>query len=282
MGLRLHEIISILVNDKNLFVSESDIKEKEVDSDHYDNGFKVINMNILKIYQKQSLEYFPAKVRKILPKTSYRLGIEQQDTNEKKINISFLNSINCLLIDDIKSSSPTNQLKYVRDLRKIILRLIPHSRKRDNMRSRVERNMIDNDIIQTICNFFQINLLLVDLIEERCHFFYSYLNDKMLHLYRPLYYISKINDCYEPIFHTDNDNNYLLILNQWEHIEVDNNFTIIGNYMEYLNRIGVSLNTFITLANHLPKRDKDKELQKENDNITGRKYHISRSRKKSN
>lgn len=273
MSLRLHEIISKLLGETNFFLAQSDAKEKEIDSDQFDCGFRVISVSPLDMYQKQKIEYFPSKVKKLLPKSSYRFGIQQQDPSNPKTNISFLNSINCFLVEDLYRASAAQQTKEFKNLRSVLLRLVMPSRKRNNLRSRIERNIIDNDVIQIVCNIFQINLLMIDLVEENAKFFYCYFDEPMIHFYRPLYYISKLDTGYEPILFNGKINVnscYLTILNSWNTIEKNNQFTISGGYFEYFNRIGISNETYVIMQNHI-KKEKSQDIIDSNDSSRGRK-----------
>jgi hypothetical protein len=275
MSLRLHEIISILADDKNLFLVRQESKEKDIRTNNIDYGFRAVCMGPLNMYQKQKTDYFPSHMRKFIPKSAYRFGIQQMDPGNEKINISFLNCINCFLIDSVKTSAPSVQLKNVKELRSVLLRCMPHSRKRNNVRSRIEHNVTDKEIIQQICNLFQINLLLLDLSDEQTIFFYCYLEQKQLHFYRPLYYVSKVNNYYEPIFVTgkqDINSRYLLILNNWNELETDNDFSVNACYFEYLNRIGITNEMYHYFAQKEEhKRNKEKKQQETNDNRAAKK-----------
>lgn len=246
--MNLHKIFQFLINDESFLTTETFVKNKK--------------LNILppayKSYEFNSENKYT--------ENCYRYGIineiEHKDIN---VNISFLMSIMILLdrkfflnIDVLEHKIYFNSFKY------FITRKISRNYQIDKTRNTVtaktknqkindsiNKGIINHEVIQTIVNIFEINLLIIDLSDNKKFFFWSHgIKCAILNLFNPLFILSYFEGNYEPVISSKKHDkkNYINILldndmNYFEPIKINLLTT------EYLSSWNISVKNFIDIIN---------------------------------
>lgn len=217
--ITLHNLFCHLINDDKFLstVIETDNKDLE----HKKNkkkGFQLTNLvteySTLPPFEAQSCSMFPTNVKYYLQNGYIRYGIKNvMDKNLNILNISFLNSLNILLRPEICDLNLDEQIKNLIDLEEFVIHMIhrcyqidkvKRTKKIKNINKEHIKNLSEgkftHDLIQTIINIFEINLLVFDLITLETFFYWSNGNKyPFFNPFKDIYCMSYIHGNYEPI-----------------------------------------------------------------------------------
>jgi hypothetical protein len=233
--ITLHKIIKYLSDDTiNSSSFNKNISHRDINSDnfHMENDIKrksndiftmlettIIDFSILAMYDYQQQNMFPNKFREIIPVGSYRFGIKnlhQTNMSMAISNISFINTVNILLKPELKGVNADTQFHYYNLMKEFICNKISANyqieKKRNNKKTQDKNNQMvleiksgitTPDIIQYVCNLFEFNLCVCYLNDNKIDYYYSFPESfTYVNLFKPLFFMSCINDNYEPIIQT--------------------------------------------------------------------------------
>lgn len=266
--IQLHEIISYLSGNKDLFIEKEEIPNTEITkTSNISINITAKNISILNQYDKMTLDYLPNNFKNLIPQKMYRIGIKQEfqekvieKTNKKTTdeiksnNISFYNSMNHFLYDNLKQSSYEEQIKKVNSLKQLMTKLISFNTHR-KLRYKVLKNEIDDEVIQSVINVFQRNLIMIDIENNNVIFYNCYsVNNNLVNFFCPINFMIKINNCYEPIFNDvnyTNDDLYKFIINVFPKYKYNPNIKMNGLYLSYFNKLQIDLNIQIWFIKNL-------------------------------
>lgn len=265
--LHLHDIITYLSGNNELFIEKEQISNNVIKKTNSLINITARNIAILNQYDKMTLDYLPNNFKNLIPQKMYRIGIKQEfqeevveKTNKKTTdeiksnNISFYNSMNHFIYDNLKQSSYEEQIKKVNSLKQILTKLISFNTHR-KLRYKVLKNEIDDEVIQSVINVFQRNLIMIDIENNNVIFYNCYsINNNLVNLFCPVNFMIKINNCYEPIFNDvnyTNDDLYKFIINVFPKYKYNSNIKMNGLYLQYFNKLQIDLNIQIWFIKNL-------------------------------
>ncbi len=309
--IHLHDIISYLSGNKDLFI------EKELSSNNTNKqknnvvNITAKNIEILHQYDKMSLDLLPMNLKKLIPPNMYRIGIKQEsieeviEKNQKKTtdeiksnNISFYNSVNHFSYDNLKQASHEEQIKKVNSLKQLMTKLISFNTHR-KLRYKILKNEIDDEVIQSVINTFQRNLIIIDIEMNIVKFYNCYIstqnsicsknitsNQYLVNFFCPLNFMIKINNCYEPIFNDvnyKNDDLYKFVINIFPNYKYNPELRMNGLFLSYFNKLQINLNIQIWFIKNLvhPYYLSLKTIKLEENKINKNKYKKIKSLKTS-
>ncbi|MEM0354098.1 MAG: hypothetical protein QXW79_00815 [Thermoplasmata archaeon] len=234
--LGLHHIFRYLVNDNTFLSTTIDENNLENTSLHLEycsqnnheyskeknTGHKIMaNMVVeyfpLVPYEVQEYEYFPPKLKSILPPIYIRYGIKNIiERNLNTVNISFLSSLNILLRPELCNLSLEDHTKNFLLLESFLVHKfqrnyhvdkIKNTKKMQEFNKQLIRDLqegkISHELIRRIINVFEINLLVFDLTKMEIYLYWSggymfpYFN-----FFKDIYCMSFVQGNYEPILAT--------------------------------------------------------------------------------
>lgn len=226
MIMNLHNIFSYLISDENFLstIIETDNNEFERNKKNKKKGFNLMNNVIIEYsqlspYETQNYSQFSAKMKQLLTPDYYRLGIKNiMEKNLNVINISFLNSLNMLIRPDLYTTNIDSHIKNFSLLEEFIVHKIHRNFQIDKVKNTKKvqaankvliKNLLEgkisHELIQTVINIFEINLLVFDLTKNDSYFYwtcghkYPYLNT-----FKNIYCMAYIQGNYEPIMPMNN------------------------------------------------------------------------------
>lgn len=270
--INLHNIFSYIVDDDTFLSKRIEVDDVNIKQEKKKNKFNLmVNMiteyTILSPYQIQNYSSFPLKMKKLLLPSHKRVGIKnllEKDLNV--INISFLNSLNMVIRPEIHKMNIEDQQKNLNLLETFIYHKINRNYKIDKtkntkkvqainklMINNIQEGKISNDIILTIINIFEINLIIFDLNKLEITAYltqgikYPYFNP-----FKDIYFLSNIQGNYEPIiteeFLSDEEKQkiYLKLLIDTE-IKFYPNLNLSINSLIYLSSWNIDTKTYLTI-----------------------------------
>lgn len=225
--INLRSIFCYLTNDENFLsiMVQADHKDIEQKKKKKNKTNLMANMiteyTPLVPYDQQLYAQFPSKCKEYLTPDYVRLGIKNvTEKNLNTINISFLNSLNMLLRPDLYKLSLEEHMRNLGLLETFIchkiqrnyqIDKIKNTRKVQNINKELIKNLsegkISHELIQTVINIFEINLLVFDFSKMDVYFYwtkghkYPYLN-----FFKNIYCMSYTQGNYEPLM---TPNNYI-------------------------------------------------------------------------
>lgn len=219
-NINLHNIFCHLTGDENflstvIITDNNDIEQKKNKQKGFNLMANMVTEYIpLSPYEIQKYSMFPHKVKSFLTPDYIRFGIKnvmERDLN--LVNISFLNSLNMLIRPDIYKLNIDDHIRNLSLLENFIchkirrnfqIDKIKNTKKVQAINKELIKNLLDgkisHELIQTIINIFEINLLVFDLTKMDIYFYwtkghkYPYLN-----LFKNIYCMSYVQGNYEPI-----------------------------------------------------------------------------------
>lgn len=218
--ITLHKIFSELIDDPYFLTTIINNTENEIKQLHSCNMMTNMVSDYVPLIQFDIQKYniFSSEFKKILPSSYTRIGIKNFiEKNYVNINISFLNSINILLRPTIFKLPINDQIKNYELFESFIIHKISRNCKIDkikntkkiqNSNKEIIRNILGGrmtiDIIKSIIDIFEINLLVFDFTKNEIYFHWSsgYLYPH-LNLFNKLYCVSHIQGIYEPLMSLD-------------------------------------------------------------------------------
>lgn len=237
--ITLHSIFRRIINDPTFLLQtiyvDKDQTLTENDDTHIDNvesgqsKFDILkNMACayepLMIYTSQKYVLFPPIMKKILTPDYVRFGIKSTlERNSENINVSFLRSLNILLRPELIHQSPDDQINDLLALENFLSTSIKcncqidkikntkrNKEKNAELANNLTKGKITHDLIQSIVNIFEINLLVFDLISLECHFYWAYSkNYPFINLFDPVFCMTHIQSIYEPVISEKNATNHI-------------------------------------------------------------------------
>jgi hypothetical protein len=204
------------------------------------DSIQAMRSNLLNQIQTQDFGFFPKKLQDILPSNSFIkkgirhriekvVNVRQNDPTSKgkfkivsvrrNVNVSFLNSLNMILVKECREANELDQDLFLDSFEKFIATKITknyyHIDKDTNTKKMQEKNknllelmgseFVSETLIQIIINIFELNLLVYDVINDRCYFYwargktYPHVN-----LFNRLVFMTRTDGVYEPIIATAN------------------------------------------------------------------------------
>jgi hypothetical protein len=185
--------------------------------------------------QTQDFAFFPEKLKEILPSDLFiRKGVRnriervvnvrQNDPSSKtkfkmvsvkrNVNVSLLSSLNMILRKDCQEANELDQDLFLDALEKFvadkITRNFYHIDKDINTKSMQNKNKIvlelmesesiSENLIQIIINIFELNLLIYDVTNDRCYFYWAR-GKKYPHvnLFNNIIFMTRTDGIYEPV-----------------------------------------------------------------------------------
>lgn len=228
--VNLHSILRYLVDDPKFLSTYIENKdgdvEKEKEKSAIKDVIKVTEYVILAPGETSNFNKLPKKIRLFLEHNQYtRVGIRpivhigdvgnQSDLSHiNQHNVSFLASLNLILIPEIAKLEQNEQTKKVLLLEELICHRIERNYQIDkvkNTKKVQEKNKtlinlirsgnINKQIIDYIVNIFEINLLIFDMNNLRNIEFYwnRGVKHEYLNLFRDVHCMIKIGNNYEPL-----------------------------------------------------------------------------------
>jgi hypothetical protein len=224
-NINLHSIFRHLTGDDNFLSTVIETDNKEIEQKkNKQKGFNLMANMVteyipLAPYETQNYSLFPHKVKSFLTPDYARFGIRNiMEKNLNVVNISFLNSLNILMRPDIYKMNIDDHIRNLNLLENFICHKIERNfqidkTKRTKKVQAINKELIKNlssgkishELIQSIINIFEINLLVFDLTKMDIYFYwtkghkFSYLN-----FYKNVYCMSYVQGNYEPIMTINN------------------------------------------------------------------------------
>lgn len=261
MNITLHNIFRYLLDDDSFLSKIIETDESEFEKKKQNNKFNLMTdmiteYKLLSPHEIQEYSLFPPKIKDILSPDYIRFGIKNViEKNLNYINISFLGSLNILLRPEIYKLNIDDQIKNMGLLENFIcdrirrnyrIDRVKNTKKIQSMNKELIKNLnegkISHELIQTIINIFEINLLIFDLNKIEINLYwtkgtkYPYFN-----IFKDLYCMSYIQGNYEPIFPADK-----LVPKQ----QIQKMYTYIlsnVNEIKVISEINISIPTLIIL-----------------------------------
>ena len=221
--INLHTIFRYLIDNDNFLLSIEEVNEKLPSTKKKQKVNVMTNMitdySPLSPYEIQEYQNLPSKLKTFLNPKYSRLGIKNvTEKNLNIINISFLNSLNIILRPELFRMNVDDQMKNVLLLESFLVHKISRnyqvdkakntSRVKTKNRALIEllsQGKITNELIQCIVNIFEINLVIFDFTKSEILMYwtggtkYPYFN-----FFREIYFMSHVQNNYEPIITLDN------------------------------------------------------------------------------
>lgn len=223
--ITLHKIFSYLINDNNFLSTVVETNSKEVEEKKSKKKTFNLMQNmiteymVLAPYETQNYSMFPIQLKSYLNPDYIRVGIKnvlEKDLNI--INISFLNSLNVILRPEVYKMDLDEHIKNYNLLESFIIHRIQRNYQIDKTKNtrkvqiankelikNISEGKITHDLIQTVINIFEINLLVFDLVKMEMNLYwtkgqiYPYFN-----LFKDIHFMAYIQGNYEPIIPTNN------------------------------------------------------------------------------
>lgn len=273
--INLHTIFCHLTGDDNflsiVIETDNDNNKKKKNKKKKFNLMEtmVTEYKPLAPYEVQNYIMFPHKVKLFLTPDYIRYGIKnvmEKDTGI--VNISFLNSLNMLIRPDIYKLNIEDHFRNFNLLEGFICHKIERNfqidkTKRTKKIQAINKELIKNllegkishELIQSIINIFEINLLIFDLTKMDIYFYwtrgtkYPYIN-----LFKNVYCMAYVQGNYEPIM-TDNNTIpeeqkrkiYIQIFRNISDIKCFPNISLALHTLVYINSWDIDLTTFIKI-----------------------------------
>ena len=285
MSLNLHNIFCYLSSDENFLSTVIETNCKEIE--HKKNkkkGFNLMTNMVteyipLSPYETQDYSLFPNSVKIFLTPDHTRLGIKNiVDCNLNVINISFLNSINMLIRPDLYKLNLEDHTKNLTLLETYLCHVIQKNCQIDKIKNTKKvqannKNLIKNlaegkishELVQTIINIFEINLLIFDLTKTEINFYwtkghkYPYFNP-----FKNIHCMSYVQGNYEPVMPLNTTISveqqkkmYIQILTNIQCIKCFPEINLMPNSMLYLSTWSMDSDSFLKISdlyNNHPKK----------------------------
>jgi hypothetical protein len=227
--INLHSIFRYIVNDPKFLSSYIENNQVEtIATSKVKEVVKITEYVPLAIGEVHKFSKFPILVQKILSYNHYsRLGVrstlyENKNTSQeikipdvKPHNISFVASLNTLLIPESHKLNANIQCTQINNLENLIIDRIKNNHQIDkikNTKKMQQHNkqlaqtftdgILNQEIINRIVNIFEINLLVFDLTNHKpiIQFYWTHgTKQPYVNLLRDIYCMVKIGDTYEPL-----------------------------------------------------------------------------------
>lgn len=291
LNLNLHSIFRYLVSDENFLSTVIETDCKEIERKKYKKkGFNLMTNMVteyipLSPYETQDYSLFPHTVKTFLTPDYSRLGIKNiMERNLNVVNISFLNSLNVLLRPDIYKLNLDDHTKNLVLLETFLCHMIlkncqidkiKNTRKVQASNKELIKNLSEgkfsHELIQTIINIFEINLLIFDLTKMDIYFYwtrghkYPYIN-----LFKNIYCMSYVQGNYEPVMPMNTSISeeqkrkmYIEILNNVSSIKCIPEISMASHTILYLSTWKIDADSFLKISdlyNKRPKKSREEYL----------------------
>lgn len=169
---------------------------------------------ILEPFNIQSVATMPKLIREIIPKNYHRIGIAGVICRGiNKVDYSFLYSLLIMFYPEIRDYIYDDQIKnllkfiefvelkikgnYFLDKRRNSKKIQEMNRQ---LAERVKNGEVDDVIIEYMANFFELNIIIVDPINDKVRIYYTHTSkNNFFNPLRPLMCLSRINNSFEPV-----------------------------------------------------------------------------------
>lgn len=219
--ITLHSIFRHLTGDETFLstiITENktnQVEKKKVKKKGFDLMQNMVTEYVLlSPFETQDYLMLPQKIKMFLTPDYFRFGIKniiEKDLNVR--NISFLNSLNILLRPDIYKWSLEEHVKNSEFLKDFLCHRIQRNYQIDKTKNTrkvqtwnlqkikdLTEGKISHELIQTIIDVFEINLLVFDLVKmEICLYWTKGTKYPFFNLFKNIYFMSYIQGNYEPI-----------------------------------------------------------------------------------
>tara|TARA_B110000208_G_scaffold185903_1_gene241759 strand:- start:821 stop:1762 length:942 start_codon:yes stop_codon:yes gene_type:complete len=223
---------------------------------YFNNDDKIIvDINILKKDNTQNFNKIK-KFENIFENKIERYGII---SHSKQNNISFLLSLLFLLDNNFINISNGEQNKYIYFFKNKLkieiteidflnkLKLKNNGWNKKNILKLIQKDKIDNNYINFISAYFNINIFIFELKSENIFAFY---NDELYNKFKCNIFISKLDDIYEPIIFIDGSKHFKYNSNILNNVLNCNNVDILDTGFNKINKIkkfNIDNNIFLNL-----------------------------------
>lgn len=274
-NINLHTIFRHLVGDESFLstIVETDHKELE-QKKNKKNGFNLMTNMIteyipLAPYETQSYSLFPSKIKSFISPDHSRLGIRNiTEKNFNVINVSFLNSLNILLRQDIYRLGMEDHMKNLHLLETFIVHKISRNYQIDKTKNtrkvqaankelikNLSEGKISHELIQCIINIFEINLLVFDLTKTEISLYWTKGNKyPHLNLFKHLHCMAYVQGNYEPVMPLDKviskeqiQKMYINILDNLDDIKCFPDINLSLSTLAYLATWDMNQNSFMKI-----------------------------------
>lgn len=279
----LRDIFSYLVEDDNFLLTVIETNKYVGQKKNKKKSFNLLT-NMVTDYipllpsETQNYNVLPNNIKNLLTPDYVRCGIKNTiDKNLCTINISFLNSLNILLRPAIYKSNIDDQIKNFVQLESFLCHTIERNYQIDKTKrtkkvqafnkeliKNLKEGKISRDLIETIINIFEINLLIFDLTKMDIHFYwtkgskYPFFNP-----FKNICCMTYLQGNYEPIMPLDSDITeeqkrkiYENIFIQLDDIKCVPNLNISVPTMIYINTWELSPLTYFQIIKKIPTINK--------------------------
>lgn len=223
-NINLKHIFCHLADDENFLSTIIETKTKDIEKKKNRKGFNLMANMVseyitLSPYEEQKYTMFPPKVKFYLTPNYVRYGVKNTiEKNFNIVNISFLNSFNMLIRPDIYKSNIEEHIKNLGLLEEYLCHTIQSNYQIDKIKNTkkmqtinkelvksLREGRISHELIQSIINIYEINLLVFDLTKMEILLYwtkgvkYPYFNP-----FKNIYCMSYVQGNYEPIMTSNN------------------------------------------------------------------------------
>lgn len=271
--INLHNIFCHIIDDKEFLITKIESKkEPETKKKKKPECNIMANMvteyTPLAPYDVQTYSLFPSRAKFFLSPDYVRYGIKNvMDRNLNIINISFLSSLNIILRPDLQKANIEEQNRNFVLLEEFIshkirrnyqIDKIKNTRKVQGVNKDLAKNLVEgkisHDLIQSIVNIFEINLLVFDLTKMETYFYwckgykYPYLN-----LFKNIYCMAHVQGNYEPIMPRKISKNklqkmYVKILTNLAEIKCNSEVKLHLPSLIVIEKWDISMENFVTIV----------------------------------
>jgi len=213
------------MDDENFLSTVIETDNKEIEQKkNKQKGFNLMANMVteyipLAPYETQNYAMFPHKIKSFLTPDFIRFGIKNlMEKNLNIVNISFLNSLNMLIRPDICKLNLDDHIKNFNMLEGFICHKIKRNFQIDKTKNtkkvqavnqelikNLSEGKISHELIQSIVNIFEINLLVFDLTKMDIYLYWTKGNKySFLNLFKNICGMSYIQGNYEPVMLVNN------------------------------------------------------------------------------
>ena len=273
--INLHTIFCHIVDDKEFLITKIESKKEPETKKKRKPEFNIMANMIteytpLAPYDIQTYSSFPPRTKFFLSPDYVRYGIKNvMDRNLNVINISFLSSLNIILRPDLQKANIEEQNRNFILLEEFISHKIRRNYQIDKLKNTrkiqcinkdLAKNLVEgkisHDLIQSVVNIFEINLLVFDLTKMEIFFYwckgykYPYLN-----LFKNIYCMAHVQGNYEPIMPRKMSKNklhkmYVKILTNLSEIKCNNEVKLHLPSLIVIEKWDISIENFMIIIDN--------------------------------
>lgn len=249
----------------------------------------------LALGETQNYSSFPNFIKPFLTPDFVRMGVKNiTEKNLTAVNISFLNSLNMLLRPDLVKASQEEQMRNLSLLEDCVSHMIHRNYRIDKVKNTkrvqninkalvndMQSGKITHDLIQSIVNIFEINLLVFDLATHEVLLYWAFGHKfPYFNLFRNVYCMAFVRGNYEPIIiHHGNLTEetqcliYSVILDKMTYIKCQHAVQLAPYAFSYINTWNIPPHLHLKIVNDFLAIPEDLDIDKEMDKVKELELH---------